>query len=98
MHRETGSVETVIVEYGFLDSKGDDVAQLLNNWEKFAEAVVEAVCKYLGFPYSKQSTVTEPTKKQLFQVVVGTFSNEANAKAQLKEAQKHFKYAFIKKG
>ena len=30
----------MIIEYGFLDSTGDDVNQLKNNYIKFADAVV----------------------------------------------------------
>ena len=33
--RDTPNNETVIVEYGFADSTGDDVSQLKNNWEEF---------------------------------------------------------------
>ena len=52
--RETPNNETVIVEYGFVDSKGDDVAQLKNNWQNLAEAVVKAVAEYIGIPYEEQ--------------------------------------------
>ena len=51
MHRDTGNTESVIVEYGFLDSTGDDVEQIKNNWEKYAEAVVKAVAEYAGVQY-----------------------------------------------
>ena len=51
MQRNTGNTESVTVEYGFLDSKGDDVSQLKNNWQTYAEAVVRAVTKYAGIPY-----------------------------------------------
>lgn len=54
MHRMTGSVETIIVEYGFLDSKKDDVTQLKRDWKKYAESVVEAYCKYIGHKYTKE--------------------------------------------
>jgi len=39
------------VEYGFADSKGDDVSILKNNWEDLAEAVVRALATYLKVPY-----------------------------------------------
>lgn len=48
IHRETGKTEPIIVEYGFLDSKGDDVNQLKTNYEKYAQAVVDAVAEYIG--------------------------------------------------
>jgi len=51
IHRDTGLTEPVIVEYGFLDSPGDDVNQLKNNWRNYAEAVVRAVSIYLKRPY-----------------------------------------------
>lgn len=49
--RETPNNETIIVEYGFADSKGDDVSQIKNNWQILAEAVVKAVADYIGIPY-----------------------------------------------
>ena len=55
IHRETGKTEPIIVEYGFLDSKGDDVNQLKNNYEKYAEAVVKAIAEYLNVPYNEQN-------------------------------------------
>lgn len=52
IHRNTPDTEAVIVEYGFLDSTKDDVNQLKNNWEEYAEAVVRAIAKYKNIPYS----------------------------------------------
>ena len=51
MHRDTPNNETVIVEYGFVDSTKDDVEQIKNNYEKYAEAVVRAVADYKGIKY-----------------------------------------------
>ena len=51
IHRDTGNTEPVIIEYGFLDSAGDDVNQLKNNYIKFADAVVTAVSNYIDLPY-----------------------------------------------
>ena len=51
MQRNTGDTESVTVEYGFLDSKGDDVNQLKNNWQNYAEAVVRAIIEYLNLIY-----------------------------------------------
>ena len=56
MQRNTGNTESVTVEYGFLDSKGDDVNQLKNNWQKYAEAVIRAVTKYANIPYTSEET------------------------------------------
>lgn len=49
--RDTNPLESVIVEYGFLDSQGDDPSQLKNNYKLYAEAVVRAVTDYLGLNY-----------------------------------------------
>lgn len=51
IHRDTPNNETVIVEYGFADSTGDDVTLLKNNWEELAEAVVKSLATYLGVKY-----------------------------------------------
>ena len=40
--RDTPNNESIIVEYGFADSVGDDVKQLKNNWKTLTEAVVKA--------------------------------------------------------
>lgn len=56
MLRDTPNNETLIVEYGFADSKGDDVSLLKNNWQDLAEAVVRALATYIGVPYSSTST------------------------------------------
>lgn len=49
--RDTPNNETVIVEYGFADSAGDDVNQIKNNWENLAEAVTKAIVEYAGGTY-----------------------------------------------
>ncbi|KNF10181.1 N-acetylmuramoyl-L-alanine amidase [Gottschalkia purinilytica] len=50
MQRETGSVTTLILEYGFL-TNSSDTKKILENWERYAEAVIKGVCKYLGTNY-----------------------------------------------
>ncbi len=49
--RDTPNNESIIVEYGFADSTGDDVNLIKNNWENMAEAVVKAITEYIGVPY-----------------------------------------------
>lgn len=56
MLRDTGNTEAIIIEYGFLDSPGDDVDQLKNNYEQFAEAAVKAIADYLNIPYEAPTT------------------------------------------
>lgn len=50
MHRETGSVATNIIEYGFADNP-QDTAYLLEHWQDMAEAVVKGFCEFVGEPY-----------------------------------------------
>ncbi|MBQ9181356.1 MAG: LysM peptidoglycan-binding domain-containing protein [Bacilli bacterium] len=49
IHRNTGKTEPIIVEYGFLDSKGNDVNLLKNNYQQLAEATVQALLEYIGY-------------------------------------------------
>ncbi|WP_226034532.1 N-acetylmuramoyl-L-alanine amidase family protein [Aquibacillus saliphilus] len=51
MIRETGKVQTNIIEYGFADSEMDDIKQLRNHWQDYAEAVVLGICQYCGYSY-----------------------------------------------
>ncbi len=51
MHRDTPNNETVIVEYGFVDSPKDDVEQIKKNYKEYAEAVVRAITNYKGIKY-----------------------------------------------
>lgn len=62
MHRNTGAVKTLIIEYGFATSKKDDVQQLMTKWEELAEATVKGFCKYLKLPYTppKKNKQTPP--------------------------------------
>ena len=49
--RDTANIQTVIVEYAFLDNPRD-VSRLRDNWRLYAEAVVKATCEYIGYPYT----------------------------------------------
>ena len=53
--RDTPNNESIIVEYGFADSTGDDANLLKNNWQELAEAVVRGVANYLGVTYTPSS-------------------------------------------
>lgn len=48
--RESNSNEPILIEYGFIDNKKDS-NKLKNNIEDYAEAVVESITSYLGYPY-----------------------------------------------
>ena len=58
IHRDTPNNESIIVEYGFVDSPKDDVSQIKNNYKKYAEAVVKAICEYKGIKYKSPSGST----------------------------------------
>ena len=50
--RETGNTQPLLIEYGLLDSKGDDVNQIKNNILNIAEGVVKGVTEYIEVPYT----------------------------------------------
>ncbi len=56
--RDTPNNESLIIEYGFADSTGDDPDLLKNDWESLAEAVVRAVANYVGVTYTGGSSTT----------------------------------------
>lgn len=51
IHRNTGNLEPLIVEYGFIDNT-KDVEFLKENYKKLAESVISAVANYIGVPYT----------------------------------------------
>ena len=51
IHRNTGNLEPLIVEYGFIDNS-KDVEFLKENYKELAEAVISAVANYIGIPYT----------------------------------------------
>ena len=61
--RETNSNEPVLVEYGFIDNK-KDAYKLNNNIKDYAEAVVESITEYLGYPYQNNNIVEEHIVKK----------------------------------
>ncbi len=52
--RNTSPLQTVIIDYGFVDNEADS-RRLKENIEIYAEAVVRAVTRYLGLPYTSPS-------------------------------------------
>ena len=63
--RNTANNESIIVEYGFADSTGDDINQIKNDWKILAEAVVKAITEYVG------STYRPPTETNYYIVKSG---------------------------
>lgn len=49
--RETGNVEPILVEYGFIDN-AKDANKLRNNLEDYVEGVVKAIADYTGYKYT----------------------------------------------
>ena len=60
--RETGNVEPVLIEYGFIDNQ-NDARKLKNNIKDYAEGVVKAITEYIGTeyipPYNEKYIVKE---------------------------------------
>lgn len=60
--RETGQIEPLIIEYGFIDND-KDVEFLKNNYKELAEGVIKAILEYKNIPYTAPSTVITDTYK-----------------------------------
>lgn len=60
IHRNTGNLEPLIVEYGFIDNS-KDVEFLKENYKELAEAVISAVANYIGVPYTPPEGITTNT-------------------------------------
>lgn len=58
IQRDTGVIETIIVDYGNI-SNADDASRIKNNWESYAEAVVKALANYQGVPYYTEDGTAE---------------------------------------
>lgn len=55
--RETSPMESVLVEYGFIDNNADQ-KKLQNNLEDYVEGVVKAIAEYGGYPYTPPNSNT----------------------------------------
>lgn len=55
--RETPNTTALLIEYGFIDNKKDQV-KLQNDLLDYVEGVVEAVSNYIGVSYKKPGTVS----------------------------------------
>ncbi|MBR5662058.1 MAG: LysM peptidoglycan-binding domain-containing protein [Bacilli bacterium] len=51
--RDTANNESILMEYGFVDSTKDDVNQIKNDYEKLAEAMVKSIAEYMGVSYKE---------------------------------------------
>lgn len=62
IHRNTGSTEPLIIEYGFIDNE-DDLRFLKDNYKELAEAVVKSVLEYKDIPYEEPEKIIKDTYK-----------------------------------
>ena len=60
--RETGKLEPLIVEYGFIDNS-KDLDFLKDNYKELAEAVIKAILEYKSIPYTSPDKVVTDTYK-----------------------------------
>lgn len=60
--RQTKPLQSLLVEYGFIDNKADQ-QKLQNNLLDYVEAVVKAIAEYAGVPY-KAPTDNPPSKTE----------------------------------
>lgn len=58
IHRDTGTTEPIIVEYGFIDDTPTNVQFLNNNYKELAEAVIKSILEYKGLTYTPPTTAT----------------------------------------
>lgn len=70
MHRETGPVTTIIVEYGFATNI-EDAKLLSTRWRDFAEAVVREFCMFNDLPYTPPGVKQEPADLPVIQRCIG---------------------------
>ena len=64
--RETGVNEPLLIEYGFIDNKNDQV-KLQNNILDYAEGVVKAIADYTNTPYTPPGVIQEETDTYVVQ-------------------------------
>ena len=60
IHRETGNIEPLIVEYGFIDNS-DDLKFLKDNYKELADSVIKSVLEYKNIPYKEEDKVIKDT-------------------------------------
>lgn len=97
MHRLTGSTQTVIIEYAFMDHRADHDWYLDDdNFYKAAEAAIEVMCKQLGVAYKSPAGTTKVEKtpkptpnnpETLYKVQAGAFRQRDNAERMLELMQ-----------
>lgn len=56
IHRLTGKIQPLLIEYGFIDNS-KDLSKLQNNILNYGEAVVRAIADYAGVPYKNNEEI-----------------------------------------
>lgn len=88
MHRETGAVETLISEHGFLDDRtGKDIKILKTKQTALAEAGVRAYCRFAGFKYKAPGS-SNPPSTALYKVQAGAFKDIDGAKDRVQDLKR----------
>lgn len=101
MHRMTGNVQTVIIEYDFLDNRNNDLIKNKTYREKLYETVVKASCRYLGIRYITNNSTNTNTntkvdvKPKTYRVISGSFSDRNNAVIRVNKLKEFGIDAFI---
>ena len=89
------NMPAILVEYGFYTNK-DDLNILKNNKNELTEATVKGICEYFGIKYQEVVKKANTSENVFYRVVCGSYSNYANAQAQIKKLEvKVIKNAFI---
>lgn len=76
--RETDPLESILVEYGFIDNSRD-ASKLKNNLNNYVEGVVKAIADYSNVPYTPPNTIIDTIPDNTYIVERGdTLYNIAN--------------------
>lgn len=70
IQRLTGDIQSLLVEYGFIDN-ANDIKKLRNNLTDYVEGVVRAIANYAGYPYTPPSESESSTGDNTYTVKRG---------------------------
>jgi hypothetical protein len=90
MHRLTGSTETLILEYCFIDND-ESFTHYVENMTDYLEGVVRGYCRYQNISYTPPSN----QYNEIYRVQVGAFDSKENAENLLADLQNKGYPAFV---
>lgn len=61
IHRNTGTTQPLIIEYGFIDDTKANNQFLNNNYKELAEAVIKSILEYKNLPYTPPTATSYKT-------------------------------------